>query len=110
MWFDFYVNVTITSVGAKVITKTITTDFISGAALVSLLNTTPAANPGPKNFTADGTSNAVSINMYGITSDTTCGGVIGSCFRLIAINTTQWAILNSNIIATGTIVTPIAAS
>lgn len=108
LWFDFFAAATCTSVGFKVITKVITTDFIIGSVFSGLNNTTPAANPGPKFFAADGTANAVSINMYGLTSDTTSGGVIGSHFRLACINATQWAIQDCGIIATGTIVTPVA--
>jgi len=105
--FTFLVGVTCTSVGNKVITNTGTV-FINGGITSAIANTTPGANPGPKVFTADG-STIVAINMFGVSSDTTTGGVCGSRFTLTCTSATEWTITGS-IIATGTIATPFATS
>lgn len=100
--FRFIVTVSATSVAHKVITPA--SVFLVGQVLEGILDTTPAANPGPKYYTADGTT-ARSVSMAG----TTTGGLIGTDLFLVAISTTQWA-LSGTVAASGTIATPIATS
>lgn len=107
LYFDFLVGATCTSVGDKVITNAGTV-FIDGYLLSGIAAATPGAAAGPKLFAGNST-NLISINMYGATSDTTSGGVIGSAFRLTCVSATQW-IASGTIIGTGTIVTPFATT
>lgn len=100
--FRFIVTVSATSVAHKVITPA--SVFLIGQVLEGILDTTPAANPGPKFYTADGT-NSRSVSMNG----TTTGGLIGTDINVVAISTTQWA-LNGIVAASGTIATPVANS
>lgn len=100
--FRFIVTVSATSVAHKVITPA--SVFLIGQLLEGILDTTPAANPGPKFYTADGSASR-SVSMAG----TTTGGLIGTDFNVIAISTTQWA-LSGVVAASGTIATPIATS
>lgn len=100
--FRFLVTVSATSAAHKVITPA--SVFLVGQVLEGILDTTPAANPGPKFYTADGT-NSRSVSMAG----TTTGGLIGTDLYLIAISTTQWA-LSGVVAASGTIATPVANS
>lgn len=103
-WYDFLCTITNTSVACKVITGQ-ATDLIVGGVLTGVLDTTPAANPGPKYFTF--ATDKIAIAFGG--SDTTAGGVVGTRFRLEATKLLQWSI-TGNIIAAGTIVTPAATS
>lgn len=104
MWFDFYCSITNTSVACKVITGQ-ATDLIVGGVHTGVLDTTPAANPGPKFFTF--ATDKIACSFGG--SDTTAGGVVGSRIRLEAIKLLQWGI-SGNVIGAGTIVTCASAS
>ena len=100
--FTFFVSVTNTSGAHKVITPA--SVFLVGAIDYGVLDTTPAANPGPKFTSADGTT-IRSISMNG----TTTGGLFGTAFTVVCISSTQWAI-QGQVIASGTISTPFATS
>lgn len=104
-WFEFLVTTTNTATADKIITDAATT-FLKGEVLVYVDNTTPAANPGPKGFSFNGTTH-VACTMGG--ADTTAGGVAGTRVRVEAISTTIWSITGT-IVAAGTIVTPAATS
>lgn len=105
LWYEFLVSVTNTGTAMKVITDAATT-FIGGGCLTFIDNTTPAANPGPKGFLFDSAA-SVAVLMGG--SDTTAGGIAGTRFRLTCVTATLW-IVEGNIRAAGTIVTPASAS
>lgn len=104
IWYDFLCTITNTSVAAKVITGQ-ATDLIVGGVHVGVLDTIPAAGPGPKFFTF--ATDKVACSMGG--ADTTKGGVVGSRIRLEATALLQWSI-TGNIIGAGTIATPAATS
>jgi len=97
IYFDFYVAIDITSVGAKVITAT--GDFIYGSFIQSPDSTTLLAA-----WNANGTT-IVSWNGNG----TTTGGYAGDFFRLTAWDATRWLIQGLGL-ATGTEATPFATS
>jgi hypothetical protein len=99
MQFEFQTTVTITSNAAKVITKTVASEFILGLVdvMIAAAATTLAA-------AFNGTTH-VAISMNG----TTTGGVIGDRFRLTAISTTQW-VIDGVVSGSGTIATPAATS
>lgn len=103
--YEFMVAVTNTGTAIKVITDAATT-FIGGGCLTFIDNTTPGANPGPKGFLFDSAA-SVAVVMGG--SDTTAGGIAGTRFRLTCVSATLW-IVEGNIRAAGTIVTPASAS
>jgi hypothetical protein len=99
MQFEFLATVAVTSNAYKVITASITTQFLLGA-----VNSTKLA-AGTDIFQADGTSNHVAISSNGSTT----GGLIGSAFTLTAISATQWVIAGS-LVGSGTLADPFAAS
>lgn len=97
IWFDFVVQTTITSVGAKVITAS--GDFIVGTFMQGTDTTyLPAFRD------ADGTTH-VSWNGNGSTT----GGLKGDFFRLTAISGTQWIIEGTGS-ANGSEASPFATS
>lgn len=101
--FKFLVTTTVTSSNHKVITDAATT-FLKGSVQQFVEDTTPAANPGPKDFLFNGTTH-VACTMAGSTT----GGIAGTWLELTAISTTQWMI--SGIVkASGIIATPAATS
>lgn len=100
--YDFFVSVTITSNAAEVATSVEASQFMLGTVDMATEATTPAANPGPKNFSANGTTH-VEISMNGSTT----GGIKGSWFRLTCITSTLW-MCTGLIEASGTIATPFA--
>lgn len=102
-WFDFAVTVTNTSSNHKLITDAATT-FLKGSVFQAVEDTTPGANPGPKDFLLNGSTH-VAITMNG----TTTGGLYGTFIRAIAISPTQWFV-TGYIKASGTIATPAATS
>lgn len=104
-WFEFECAVTNTGTVAKVITDAATT-FLLGAVWLGVSDTTPAAGPGPKSYACNGTTHRA-INQGG--SDTTTGGVIGSCFKVTAISATQW-VIEGFLLGAGTIASPVATS
>ncbi len=99
LWFDFVVEVTITSVGAKIITKNTGTEFLLGNFIQSTDSTYTSAN-----FAANGT-NIVSWNGNGSTT----GGLAGDWVRVHAISATQWEVYGMGR-ATGTEASPFATS
>lgn len=101
--FEFFVLTTATSLSHKVITDASTT-FLVGAISYGILDTTPAANPGPKFTAADGTT-IRSIAQNGSTT----GGVAGTYFTVTCVTATQW-LISGLVIASGTISTPFATS
>ena len=101
IFYDFTVTVTATSAAHKVIAGA--GQYLIGTLLEGVLDTTPAANPGPKIFTAGGTDIAVSM------AGSTTGGLIGTNIRLVAATASTWAI-SGVVVASGTIATPFATS
>ncbi len=101
VWYDFQVTVTATSVAHKVIAGA--AQYLIGALVQGVLDTTPAANPGPKIYTAGATD--IAVSMDGITK----GGLIGTRIRVIAATASTWAI-DGIVVASGTIATPFATS
>lgn len=97
LWYDFVAEVTITSVGAKILTPAST--FLLGNFIQSTDGTYTSAN-----FAADGTT-IRSWNGNG----TTTGGLAGDWVRVHAISTTQWEVYGMGR-ATGTEATPFATS
>ena len=101
--FTFLVTVTNTSSNHKLITDAAST-YLKGSVQQFIEDTTPAANPGPKDFLFNGTSH-VSCTMNG----TTTGGLHGTWIEVVAISTTVWMI-RGIVKASGTIATPAATS
>jgi hypothetical protein len=99
MYFDFFVSVTRTSNSYKVITDAATT-FLVGAVMAGDATIATSGDV----FEANGTT-IVAITMDGDTK----GGFIGTAFRCVCINSTQWSI-NGLVIGTGTMATPFATS
>ena len=99
--FRFIVTVTNTSSNHKIATDAATT-YLKGSILMAIEDTTPAANPGPKDFLFNGTSH-ISCTMNG----TTTGGLHGTMIEVIAISATQWFI-QGYVKASGIIATPAA--
>lgn len=97
LWFDFVVEVTITSVGAR--TECASGDFLLGNFIQSTDGTYTSAN-----HAANGTTH-LAISMNG----TTTGGLAGDWYRVHAISGTQWEIYGMGR-ATGTEATPFATS
>jgi len=102
MWFEFINELAATSNETKIVTKDITTDFMLG----SIISASETVAEGMDVFTADGTSNHVSISMNG----TTTGGEVGSRFVLTALNTTQWHIKGVNQGSGGAVTDPFDSS
>lgn len=100
-WFDFHVTVSATSVAHKVIAGA--GQYLIGALHEGVIDTTPAANPGPKFFTAGATDIAVSM------AGTTTGGLIGTRIRVEACPGLTWAITGC-VVGSGAIATPFATS
>ena len=101
--FMFRVGTTNTSSNHKLITDAGTT-FLKGSVLQAVEDTTPAANPGPKDFLFNGTSH-VACTMNG----TTTGGLFGTWIEVLALSTTVW-LINGYVKGSGTIATPAATS
>ena len=99
--YDFIVTTTITSNAAKIITDGAAT-FMGGTILAGLEATTPAANPGPKLFSGNGTS-----HTYLSSNGSTTGGIIGSRYTITCVDSTRWEISGISL-CTGTIATPFA--
>ena len=95
MEFEFLTTILATGTH-KVITKSITTEFLLGAV------TSGDTGAATDVFQANGTGH-YALSQY--QSDTTTGGLVGSSFRVTAISSTQWAVKGS-IIGTVTVVDP----
>lgn len=100
MKFDFMVSVAITSNSAKVITKTIASEFILGTIFGYTTDATEIDG-----FEANGSTH-VSVTSNG----TTTGGDLGGRYTLTAISTTQWMITGNVFCGTATPATPFATS
>jgi len=99
-FFEFVVGVTVTSVGAKIIT---------GAAAELMVGTILNTDTDTSDTLASwkslvGTSN-ISLNLNG----TTKGGLIGDRIVVTKITSTKWQV-SGNILSTGAVVTPFANS
>ena len=99
-FFDFLCTITNTSTACTIITDASTT-YIGGGVLTFVDAATPAANPGPKGFSFNGSSHN-KVTMGG--GDTTTGGLMGSRLHLEALDATHW-IISGNVFAAGTIAT-----
>lgn len=83
-WFEFFCTLARTSNSTKVVTKDITSEFLLGSVTMGSLTVGDSMDT----FTADGTSNHVSITQNGGKT----GGKPGDTFVVTAISTTQWVI------------------
>ena len=97
MTFEFATTVTITSNAAKVITKTVASEFIGGSVdiIINGSATTLAA-------LANGTSHTT-LSSNG----TTTGGVQGDFYRVTAVSTTKW-VIEGLVSGSGALATPFA--
>lgn len=102
MWFEYEVTIAATSNEHKVITNSITTEFMLGA----VISASATVAEGMDCFVADGTANAVSISMNG----TTTGGAVGTRLVFTAISTTQWFVKGVNQGSGGAVTDPFDAS
>lgn len=99
LWFEFATTVSRTTNAHKIITASITTQFLLGE--VFMYTTATASGAG---FAADG-STIAALSSNG----TTTGGVIGDRYRVTALSTTQW-LIDGTLVGSGTIATPFATS
>lgn len=102
MQFEFLVEIAATSNEHKILTKVITSEFLLG----SIISASETVAEGMDCFTADGTSNHVSISMNG----TTTGGEVGSRFVFTALSSTQWLIKGVNQGSGGAVLDPFDSS
>ena len=102
MQFEVLVEIAATSNEHKILTNSITTEFLLG----SVISASETVAEGMDVFTADGTSNHVSISMNG----TTTGGEVGSRFVFTALSTTQWLIKGVNQGSGGAVTDPFDSS
>lgn len=93
LYYDFLTTVLQTGGSDEIIIATASV-FMAGTIVMGQEAITPAANPGPKFFSGNGTSH-VELDM----NATTTGGGIGSWIRVICISATLWY-------ATGLILSP----
>jgi len=100
MQFEFLATVSVTSNAYKVVTNSITTEFMIGGITMSSQTVAEAGDQ----FAANGTTH-VAISEDGATK----GGLVGGRYRLTAISSTQWAIEGLTVGA-GTLATPFATS
>ena len=82
MWFEFWTQLARTSNEYKVVTKTITTEFILGAVTATHATVGSSGTAYPSVVATEN----VSVNLNG----TTTGGLPGDNFILTAIGTTAW--------------------
>lgn len=98
LYFDFAVNVSVTSNAHKIVTNA-STVFLVGAVVMGSIATATVGG-----FSADGTTiRALSAN------GSTTGGLIGETYRVTCISLTQWVISGVSI-GSGTLATPFATS
>ena len=98
MWFEYQVTIAATSNEHKVITNSITTEFLIGA----VISASATVAEGMDCFVADGTANHVSISMSG----TTTGGAVGTRLVFTAISATQWFVKGVNQGSGGAVLDP----
>lgn len=96
--FEFATTVTITSNAAKVITDAATSFLLGSVDVIINGSATTLAAVGNG-------STHVAISSNG----TTTGGVIGSFYRVTAVNSTQW-VITGFVSGSGSIATPFATS
>lgn len=101
--FRLKVLTTVTSSNHKLITNAGTV-FLKGSVLQAVEDTTPGANPGPKDFLFNGTTH-VACTMNG----TTTGGLFGTVLDVDCVSSTVW-LINGYVKASGIIATPAATS
>ena len=100
MIFEFQTTVAVSGGTIKLITATPASQFLIGAVFTYTIATASGAG-----FSFNGTSHvAIAMQTGG-----TYGGLLGTRFRVEAINATQWAISGA-LVGSGTIVTPAATS
>jgi hypothetical protein len=92
--YTFITTVSITSNAAEVAVANEANTFMTGSVVLGTDNT------ASKSFLGNGTSH-VEITSNG----TTTGGLIGSCYTVVCVSTTLWAV-NGNLAASGTLATP----
>ena len=101
-WFEFINELARTSNATKIITNSITTEFLLG----SVISASETVAEGMDVFTADGTSNHVAYSANG----TTTGGQVGTRLVFTALSTTQWLVKGVNQGSGGAVTDPFAAS
>lgn len=99
MQFEFLVTVTVTSNAHKIITNSITTQFLLGE--IFMYSTATASGAG---FAANGTTIAA-LSANGSTT----GGLIGERYIVTALSSTVWGIWGQSV-GSGTLATPFATS
>ena len=104
MKYKFVIGTDVTSTSYKIITGTPASEFIYGTVVMGVEATTPAANPGPKLFSGNGSTH-VAITQNG----TTTGGLKGTTITLQAVSSTLWAVTGI-VLGSGAIATPFATS
>ncbi len=82
MWFEFWTKLACTSNEYKVITNTITSEFILGAVTATHATVASSGTAYP--------SVVATVNVSHNQNGTTSGGVPGDNFILTAISTTLW--------------------
>ena len=102
MWFEFINELARTSNETKIITNSITTEFMLGA----VLSASETVAEGMDVFTADGTANHVSYSANG----TTTGGEVGTRLIFTAISSTQWFVKGINQGSGGAVLDPFDSS
>ena len=102
MWFEFMNQIARTSNATKIITNSITTEFILG----SVISASATVGEGMDVFTADGTANHVAYSANG----TTTGGGVGTRLVFTALSATQWLVKGVNQGSGGAVTDPFAAS
>lgn len=103
MQFDFLVKTTITSNSAKVITKTVASEFIVGAIMFGA-DASASETTLINAFAANGSTH-VAVTSNG----TTTGGKRGTVLNLTAISATLWAVSGIEV-GSGAYATPFATS
>ena len=99
-WFEFLVTVAVTSNAAKILTKTIASEFLVGGIIMGDVTVATSGDY----FEADGTTIAA-LSAAG----TTTGGLLGERYKVVAISATQWAI-DGVCHGAGTLATPFATT
>lgn len=99
MEFEFRSTVAVTSNAYKVITNSASV-FIVGSLMAGSLTVADSGDV----FQGDGTTH-VAVSSAGSTT----GGLIGGCYKLTAISSTQWSI-EGDLVGSGTLATPFTTS
>ena len=102
MWFEFMTQIAPTSQETKIITKSITTEFMLG----SVISASATVAEGMDTFTADGTANHVSYSANGSTT----GSEVGTRLVFTALSATQWLVKGVNQGSGGAVTDPFANS